>query len=124
MAAFSNDAGDLWFEIHRPQEDQELTRWEVTARIIVFCDLELGGQTRGGSCTHDLLDLESHAFSPAQAIAMLSEHVETVARDLRLRSPDEFRGLRHETSCRLERPRRAAQITRAQQPIRSSASAQ
>lgn len=25
MAAFSNDAGDLWFEIHRPQEDQELT---------------------------------------------------------------------------------------------------
>ena len=96
MAAFSNDAGDLWSEIHRPQEDQELTRWEVTARIIVFCDLELGGQTRGGSCTHDLLDLESHAFSPAQASAMLSEHVETVARDLRLRSPDDFRGLRYD----------------------------
>ena len=82
--AFSNDAGDLWFEIHR-SPDEQLRRWLVTASIIVPCDREAGRQTRGYACTHNLLDLESYAFSPTQAVAMLSEHVETLSRDLRHR---------------------------------------
>ncbi len=48
--ASNNDAGDLWFEIDRPQKDRELLRWEVSASIIVPCDREVGRQTRGYSC--------------------------------------------------------------------------
>lgn len=93
---FSNEAGDLWFEIHRVQQNPSSQRWDMMAGINVPCDRETGRLTRGYSCTHNLLDLDSRAFSPAQAIAVLAEHVETLERDLQHRSPAGFLGLSHE----------------------------
>jgi len=92
----NNDAGDLWFEVNRLQQGEGPPLWEISARIVVFCDKELTGQTAGYSCTHDLLDLSSHAFTPRQAVRLLAKHIDTLESDLRLRSSNEFKGLPHD----------------------------
>ena len=61
----SGDAGDVWFEIERPYK-AEPPPWEVSARLIVFCD-------RRECSTHDLIRVDRAADTPGEAVVALQE---------------------------------------------------
>ena len=60
----SGEAGDVWFEVEHPYK-AEPPPWEVTARLVVFCDRR--------QCTRDLIRVERAADTPAEAVGALQE---------------------------------------------------
>jgi hypothetical protein len=100
---YSNEAGELNFQVDREvlYPDFEGNSysgpgWQVDSTIIVFCDRELRGEVRGGSCTHDLFYLTEVAKTPAEAVRLLADQIERLAVALKKLNPALFRGARHE----------------------------
>lgn len=98
----SGEAGDIWFEIYPDlypdfeSDSYSGSRWQVDSMIIVFCDRELRGEIRGGSCTHELFSLTELAETPAEAVRLLADQIERLAVELKKLNPAQFRGARHE----------------------------
>jgi len=94
----SGDAGDIWFEIDPaiPTDPSSAPPYEVWSFISVFCDRELRGEVHGYACTHDLVSLTGLAQSPAETLALLSEHIEQLAKEVERRDRALFLGAPHD----------------------------
>lgn len=91
------DAGDIWFEVDpEPINADPASAWEVWSEIAVFCDRELRGEVRGYSCTHDLVSLKGLVQSPAQAVALLSDHIDHLAGEVKRLDRGLFLGAPHD----------------------------
>ena len=71
----TGDAGDVWFEIERPYK-AEPPPWEVSARLIVFCD-------RRECRTHDLIRVDRAADTPGEAVVALQAVITEMGRRIR-----------------------------------------
>lgn len=82
----TGEAGDLWFEVDHPYR-ADPPPWEVTARIVVFCERR--------SCTHDLYRFRTTADNAQAVITALEQAVDALRGHVLTESADRVRYSKH-----------------------------